>query len=79
MAVKARERKPVEWWIFIEHKGQRSAVKAGSRDAATAEAKEIEAAWTLGNLDLNPPEAPPPVRRKSLSNRHVRNQRIHYP
>jgi integrase len=34
VGVKVRERKPGEWWIFIDHKGQRKAVKVGSEAAA---------------------------------------------
>ena len=42
MGVKVRERKPGEWWIFINHKRTRKAVKVGSREAAKAAAKKIE-------------------------------------
>jgi integrase len=63
MGVKVREKlkRSGVWWVFINHKGARKAVKVGSREVATAKAKEVEAALTLGKLKLNPPETPPPV------------------
>lgn len=63
MGVKVREKvkKSGVWWIFIDHKGARKAVKVGSKEVATAKAKEIDATLTLGKLNLNPPETPPPV------------------
>ena len=53
MGVKVRERKPGEWWIFIDHKGRRKAVKVGAKAAAKASAIEIEKKITTGKLDLN--------------------------
>jgi integrase len=53
MGVKVRERKPGEWWIFIDHKGKRKAVKVGSKTAAKASAVDIEKKLTTGKLDLN--------------------------
>jgi hypothetical protein len=34
MGVRVRERKPGQFWIYIDHKGQRKAVKVGSKEAA---------------------------------------------
>ncbi len=56
MGVKVRERKPGEWWIFINHRGKRKAVKAGSEDAANTAAAGIEAALATGKLNLNAPK-----------------------
>ncbi len=53
MGVKVRERKPGEWWIYIDHKGRRKAVKVGSKSAAKASAVDIEKKLTSGKLDLN--------------------------
>src|SRR3990172_3016218 len=50
MGVKMRERKPGEWWLFIDHKGKRKAKKIGSKEAAESAASELEEA--LGKKDL---------------------------
>ncbi len=50
MGVKLRERKPGEWWLFIDHKGKRKAKKIGSREAAEAAKAQLEEA--LGKKDL---------------------------
>ena len=42
MGVKVRERKPGEWWVFVNFKGKRKAKKVGSREAAEATATIIE-------------------------------------
>jgi hypothetical protein len=42
MGVNVRERKPREWWVFINHKGRRKTKKVGSREAADATASVIE-------------------------------------
>lgn len=52
MGVKVRERKPGEWWIFINHKRTRKAVKVGSREAAKAAAKKIEEGLVTGKLKI---------------------------
>src|SRR5215475_7099732 len=52
MGVKIRERKPGEWWVFIDHNNQRRAKKVGSKSAAEKAQKQIEAALTLGDLGL---------------------------
>ncbi len=52
MGVKVRERKPGEWWIFINHKRTRKAVKVGSREAAKAAAKKIEEGLITGKLKI---------------------------
>lgn len=48
MGVKVRERKPGEWWIYIDHKGQRKAVKVGSEAAAKKAAKKMEEGFATG-------------------------------
>jgi len=48
MGVKVRERKPGEWWIFIDHKGKRKAVKVGSEAAANKAAKKMEEGFATG-------------------------------
>jgi integrase len=48
MGVKVRERKPGEWWIFIDHKGQRKAVKVGSESAAKKAAAKMEEGFAKG-------------------------------
>lgn len=52
MGVKVRERKPGEWWIFINHKRTRKAVKVGSKEAAKAAAKKIEEGLVTGKLKI---------------------------
>lgn len=52
MGVKVRERKPGEWWLFIDHKGKRKAVKVGSKEAAKKSAKDFETALGTGKLIL---------------------------
>lgn len=54
MGVKVRERKPGEWWIFIDHKGRRKAVKVGSEAAAKKAAKEMEAGFAKGAVLPSP-------------------------
>ena len=48
MGVKVRERKPGEWWIYIDHKGQRKAVKVGSEAAAKIMATKIRRGLETG-------------------------------
>jgi Site-specific recombinase XerD len=48
VGVKVRERKPGEWWIYIDHKGRRKAVKVGSEAAATKAAKKMEEGFAAG-------------------------------
>jgi len=78
MGVKVRERKG-EWWLFIDHKGQRKAVKVGSKQAAKDAARKIEEALTTGKLNLNPPDTPAPVLFKDYAEKwlegHVRLNR----
>ena len=52
MGVKVRERNG-SWWIYIDHKGRRKAVKVGTEKAATAAAPKIEEGLTTGKLNLN--------------------------
>jgi integrase len=56
MAVKIRERKPGEWWVYIDHKNKRKSKKIGTKDAAQKVAKQIEARLTLGDLGILKPE-----------------------
>jgi hypothetical protein len=56
MAVKIRERKPGEWWIYVDHNNKRKAKKIGTKDAAQKVAKQIEARLTLGDLGILKPE-----------------------
>jgi integrase len=48
MGVKVRERKPGEWWIYIDHKGRRKAVKVGSESAAKKAAGKMEEGFAKG-------------------------------
>jgi len=56
MGVKVRER--VEgsgvWWIFIDHKGRRKAVKVGSEAAANKAAKKMEEGFAKGAVLPSP-------------------------
>jgi integrase len=49
------------WWVFVCHKGQRRSFMVGTREAATAAAKEIEAKLLLGKLDLAPKAMAPKI------------------
>jgi len=50
MGVKVRERKPGEWWIYIDHRGKRKAVKVGSEAAAIKAAKKMEEGFATGKV-----------------------------
>ena len=52
MGVKVRERKPGEWWIFIDFRGRRKAVKVGSEKAAIKAAERIEDGLSTGTFNL---------------------------
>lgn len=54
MGVKLKEKKPGEWWVFINHHGKRKAKKIG-RDKRLAQevAKKIEAKLALGEMNLD--------------------------
>jgi len=54
MGVTVKEKKPGEWWVFINHQGKRKAKKIG-RDKRTAQevAKKIEARLALGEFFLD--------------------------
>ena len=54
MGVKLRERKPGEWWLFIDHKGRRKAIKVGTEKAARTAAIKIEKGLTEGKVNLGP-------------------------
>lgn len=49
MSVKVREKRPGEWWVFIDHRGQRKAKKIGNEKTAREVAKKIEARLVLGD------------------------------
>jgi integrase len=55
MGVKIREKKPGEWWIFVNHKGRRTSRKVGSAEAARETAKMIEAKLTLKEFVVEAP------------------------
>ncbi len=57
MAVKVKQHKGA-WWVFIDHKGKRKAKRVGSKQAAEAAARKIEAALTLGTFSLAEEEKP---------------------
>ena len=51
MGVKVRERKPGEWWVFVNHKGRRKAKEVGSREAA--EAADVKIGGPLADDTIN--------------------------
>lgn len=51
MAVKVKHHRG-KWWVFIDHRGKRKAKCVGSKEAAQAAAKKIEAKLTLGDFSL---------------------------
>lgn len=59
------------WWLFIDHKGKRKAVAVGSKDAATRNKAEVEAALLLNKLDLDPPEESPKVSFKDYAEKFM--------
>jgi len=56
MGVKIREKKPGEWWLFINHGGKRTSRKVGSQEAAERARKEIEARLTLKQFEVEAPK-----------------------
>ena len=54
MAVIVREKKKGsgEWWVFINHNGKRRSKKVGSKKAANAVKREVEASLANGDLGL---------------------------
>ncbi len=73
MGVKVRERKPGEWWILIDHRGKRKAVKVGSEKAAKAKQVDLEKALLTGKLKLNPKEEPGSILFKKVAGRWLRD------
>lgn len=69
MGVKIRERKPGEWWLFIDHKGQRKAVKVGSKQAAKTKAAELEGMLVNGKLNLEDAKEQAPITFKKATDR----------
>jgi len=64
MGVNVRERKKGsrEWWIFIEHQGNRKAKKIGNnKKLANEVARKIEAKLVLGDLDLGKEKSKTPT------------------
>lgn len=59
MGVKLKERRPGEWWLYIDHSGKRKAKKIGSQKAAEEAAKKIEARLVLGDFNMAPKKAVP--------------------
>ena len=49
MGVKIKKYKGT-WYVFIDHQGHRKAKKTGTRQAAEAVKREIEARLALGDL-----------------------------
>jgi len=41
-----------EWWVFINHKGKRRSKKVGSKKAANAVAREVEARLAKGDMGM---------------------------
>jgi integrase len=58
MSVKIRERKPGEWWVFVDHNNKRKAKKIGTKEAAERIQKQIEARLALGDLGILAPKEP---------------------
>lgn len=56
MGVKVRERKPGEWWVFINYNRKRRAQKVGSEEAALAIAADVEEKIARKELRLDSPE-----------------------
>lgn len=80
MGVKIRERRPGEWWIYIDFRGKRKALKVGrSEKAAVKAAADLEQKLSTGKLILDPPEGPPRVLlreyAKTWMEGHVRHSR----
>jgi integrase len=66
MGVRVREKKPGEWWIFINHHGKRWSKKVGPNPALAREvAKKAAARLVLGDfaLDNTPPPALPSFKK----------------
>jgi integrase len=51
MSVKIRKRNG-SWWVFIDYRGQRKARKVGTRQAAEAVKRELEAKLALGDMGI---------------------------
>jgi len=50
--VREKEKGSGEWWIFINHKGKRRSKKIGSKKAANAVKREVEARLAKGELGM---------------------------
>ena len=59
MGVKLRERRPGEWWLYVDHQGKRFAKKLGhDKRQAAAIRREVERRLAAGDLGIGPTEAP---------------------
>ena len=52
MEVSVREKKPGEFWIFINHKGKRKSKKIGDKKTAIEVARKIEAKLVFGDVGV---------------------------
>jgi len=64
MGVKIRERKPGQWWVFVNHKGNRIAKFAGSLETAEAAREFIEKQIAFGQYEPPKREKQPTVETK---------------
>ena len=59
MGVKVHERKPGEWWVFVNYNGDRRAKKVGSKRAALDLKTDIERKIAAAEFQIRTPEAAP--------------------
>jgi len=52
MGVTVREKKPGEWWVFVNHRGRRTSKRIGDKRQAEKIAKDLRAALARGDLGL---------------------------
>jgi integrase len=77
MGVKVREKRKGsgEWWIFINHAGNRKAVKVGSKKAAEDRKRDWEKAIADRKMDISPP--PQQVSFKKHAEKWYNNHVLH--
>lgn len=56
MGVKVREKKPGEWWVFINYHGRRQSKRIGSQKTAIDVAEKITALIKIGQFNLDKPK-----------------------
>jgi len=56
MGVIVKERRPGEWWLYINHNGKRKAKKVGTEQAARHAAAKIEAKLVLNEFEIEKPK-----------------------